>query len=100
MVTPEPVRDRMVALTRSMSALMRSAKGSIDVGAGLSKGTMTANRFSPQARYDKAECSRFMPLVAFSYRKAGIQARVKPRRRAMHAKNAVRTRQHRNASLA
>src|SRR5580704_17217843 len=42
MVTSEPVREMMVALTRSMSAATSATSGSIDASRGLSKGTITA----------------------------------------------------------
>src|SRR5579871_2480268 len=42
MVTSEPVRDRMVALTRAISAATSSTSPSIDALEGLSKGTITA----------------------------------------------------------
>src|ERR1700722_14175163 len=50
MVTSEPVRDRMVALTRSMSAATSSTSRSIDAPAGLSKGTITATPVSTFAQ--------------------------------------------------
>src|SRR5665647_1727719 len=46
MVTSEPVRDRMVALTRSISAATSAISSSIDAPAGLSKGTITATLVS------------------------------------------------------
>jgi len=42
MVTSEPVRDRMVAFTRAMSAATSLMSGSIEASEGLSKGTITA----------------------------------------------------------
>src|SRR5262249_17963671 len=48
-VTCDPVRDRIVALTRCMSAATRSARRSILAGERLSKGTMTATRRAPKA---------------------------------------------------
>src|SRR4051812_21298331 len=45
MVTSEPVRDRIVALTRSMSPATRATSSSIDAP-GVSKGTMTATPVS------------------------------------------------------
>jgi len=42
MVTSEPVRDKMAALTRSMSEATRATSSSIDAAEGLSKGTITA----------------------------------------------------------
>src|SRR5579875_2779978 len=46
MATCDPVRARMVALTRSMSAATSSLNRSSDAGRGLSKGTMTAKTVS------------------------------------------------------
>src|SRR5215468_9548053 len=46
MVTSEPVRDRIVALTRSMSAATSPTSASIEAFDGLSKGTITATRVS------------------------------------------------------
>src|ERR1700722_5342274 len=46
MVTSEPVRDRMVALTRSISAATSATSGSIEAVEGLSKGTITATLVS------------------------------------------------------
>src|SRR6267378_2172871 len=45
-VTSDPVRDRMVALTRSMSGATRSIRRPIE-GEGLSKGTTTAKGETP-----------------------------------------------------
>jgi hypothetical protein len=42
-VTSEPVREMMVALTRSISAATSSISGSIDGSPGFSNGTTTAN---------------------------------------------------------
>src|SRR3954447_26765811 len=50
MVTSEPVRDRMVALTRSMSAATRATSWSIDAAGWLSKGTITATPVSTFAQ--------------------------------------------------
>ena len=50
MVTSEPVRDRIVALTRSMSAATRSTNWSIEAPEGLSKGTITATPASTFAQ--------------------------------------------------
>src|SRR6185437_13603268 len=50
MVTSEPVRDRMVALTRSMSAATSSTSRSIEGFWGLSKGTITATPVSTFAQ--------------------------------------------------
>src|SRR5579859_1643349 len=46
MVTSEPVRDRIVAFTRSMSAATSWTSPSIDASDGLSKGTITATLVS------------------------------------------------------
>src|SRR5215207_5567712 len=46
MVTSEPVRDRIVVLTRSMSAATSPTSASIEAFDGLSKGTITATRVS------------------------------------------------------
>ena len=51
MVTSEPVRDRMVALTRSMSAATSATSCSIDASEGLSKGTITATPVSTFAQF-------------------------------------------------
>src|SRR5664279_2666981 len=51
MVTSEPVRDRIVALTRSMSAATRPTSSSIEAPEGLSKGTITATRVSTFALF-------------------------------------------------
>src|SRR6185437_3827205 len=50
MVTSEPVRDRMVALTRSISVATSSTSRSIDAFDGLSKGTITATPVSTFAQ--------------------------------------------------
>src|SRR3979409_1235792 len=50
MVTSEPVRDRIVALTRSISAATRPTSASIEAF-GLSKGTITATQVSTFAQY-------------------------------------------------
>src|SRR5579859_744860 len=52
MVTSEPVRDRIVALTRSMSAATRPTSASIEASWGLSKGTITATPVSTFAILD------------------------------------------------
>ena len=49
-VTCEPVRDRMVAFTRSMSGATSATRRSIDGAGWLSKGTTTAKGNSPQKR--------------------------------------------------
>jgi hypothetical protein len=46
MVTSDPVRDRIVVLTRSMSAATSPTSASIEAFDGLSKGTITATRVS------------------------------------------------------
>src|SRR3954453_22571745 len=46
MVTSDPVRDRIVALTRSMSAATSPTSASIEAFDGLSKGTITDTRVS------------------------------------------------------
>src|SRR6185437_14514780 len=51
MVTSEPVRDRIVALTRSMSAATSSTRRSIEAFEGLSKGTITATPVSTFAEF-------------------------------------------------
>src|SRR3954463_2831801 len=51
MVTSEPVRDRMVALTRSMSAAASPTSWSIDAAGWLSKGTITATPGSTFAHF-------------------------------------------------
>jgi hypothetical protein len=51
MVTSEPVRDRIVALTRSMSAATSPTSWSIDAFDGLSKGTITATLISRFAQF-------------------------------------------------
>jgi len=51
MVTCEPVRDRIVALTRSMSAPTSPTSWSIDALVGLSKGTITATLVSTFAQF-------------------------------------------------
>src|SRR5262249_26180906 len=57
-VTSEPVRDRMVALTRAMSAVTSATRASIDAPEGLSKGTITATPVSTFAmlRTDNRNC--------------------------------------------
>ncbi len=45
-VTSEPVRDRIVALTRSMSGATSALRRSIDAEGWFSKGTTTATGFS------------------------------------------------------
>src|SRR5215813_7778809 len=58
MATSEPVRDRMVALTRSMSGATSATIASMDAPAGLSKGTITATPVSAFAilRTDNRNC--------------------------------------------
>src|ERR1700691_1449758 len=51
MVTSEPVRDNIVALTRSMSAATSSTRWSIEAPEGLSKGTITATQASTFAQF-------------------------------------------------
>src|SRR5437773_12421133 len=51
MVTSEPVRDRIVALTRSISAATSATSSSIEAPAGLSKGTITATLVSTFAQW-------------------------------------------------
>src|SRR3954452_5157281 len=51
MVTSEPVRDRIVALTRSMSAATSPTSWSIDAAGWLSKGTITATPVSTIAQF-------------------------------------------------
>ena len=51
MVTSEPVRDRIVALTRSMSAATSATSSSIEALEGLSKGTITATLVSTFAQF-------------------------------------------------
>jgi hypothetical protein len=51
MVTSEPVRDRIVALTRSMSGATSATSSSIEALAGLSKGTITATLVSTFAQF-------------------------------------------------
>src|SRR3954451_24736609 len=51
MVTSEPVRDRIVALTRSISVAQRPTSASIEAFDGLSKGTITATRVSTFAQF-------------------------------------------------
>src|SRR3569832_2026806 len=57
-VTSEPVRDRIVALTRSMSAVTSATSPSIEAPDGLSKGTITATLVSAFAmvRPDNRNC--------------------------------------------
>src|SRR2546423_13990589 len=50
MVTSEPVRDRIVALTRSISAATSATSSSIEAPAGVSKGTITATLVSTFAQ--------------------------------------------------
>ena len=52
MVTSEPVRDRMVALTRSISAATSLTSASIEASSGVSKGTITATAVSTFAILD------------------------------------------------
>src|SRR5262245_12841557 len=49
-VTSDPVRDRMVAFTRSISAATRAVSRSIEGGEWLSNGTTTAKDQAPVAR--------------------------------------------------
>src|SRR5258705_6620466 len=51
MVTSEPVLDRMVVLTRSISAATRETSASIEAFDGLSKGTITATPVSTFAQF-------------------------------------------------
>src|SRR5437660_1573726 len=51
MVTSEPVRDRIVALTRSISAATSATSSSIEAVARLSKGTITATQVSNFAQF-------------------------------------------------
>src|SRR5512146_3163075 len=51
MVTSEPVRARIVALTRSMSGATSATNSSIEALAGLSKGTITATLVSTFAQF-------------------------------------------------
>src|SRR3954464_11367657 len=51
MVTSEPVRDRMVAFTRSISAATSPTRASIEAVARLSKGTITATLVSTFAQF-------------------------------------------------
>src|ERR1700754_5038202 len=51
MVTSDPVRDRIVALTRSISVAQRPTNASIEAFDGLSKGTITATRVSTFAQF-------------------------------------------------
>src|SRR3954452_14637089 len=51
MVTSEPVRDRMVAFTRSISAATSPTSASIEAVARLSKGTITATLVSTFAQF-------------------------------------------------
>src|SRR4249920_664501 len=51
MVTSEPVRDRIVALTRSISAATSPTSSSIEALDGLSKGTITATLVSTFAQF-------------------------------------------------
>src|SRR5258708_22137285 len=46
--TCDPVRDNMVVLTRSMSAVTSSLRRSMVAGERLSNGTMTAQRHAPE----------------------------------------------------
>src|ERR1700693_4293908 len=52
MVTPEPVRDRIVALTRSISGATSATSSSIEAPEGLSKGTITATLVSTFAQFE------------------------------------------------
>src|SRR5665213_600335 len=64
MVTSEPVRDRMVALTRSMSAATSPTSWSIEALDGLSKGTITATLVSTFAQ--------FAMNLGYNNRKCGV----------------------------
>src|SRR3954467_6038115 len=48
--TCDPVRDKIVVLTRAMSSATSSISRSMDDGERLSKGTMTAKRRAPNER--------------------------------------------------
>src|SRR5262249_18087570 len=61
MVTSEPVRERMVALTRSMSAATSATSGSIDASWGLSKGTITA---TPRSTFASLKIEHRNPKAA------------------------------------
>jgi hypothetical protein len=50
MATSEPVRDKMAALTRSMSAVKKSIRRAMDGGEGFSNGTTTAKGSLRQGR--------------------------------------------------
>src|SRR5260370_42430793 len=82
MVTSEPVRDRIVALTRSISAATSPTSSSIEALEGLSKGTITATPLSTFAQ---------LPLsLVITIESAGecgkatmrLKCRVQPSRRA------------------
>src|ERR1700759_4345563 len=69
MVTSEPVREMMVALTRSMSAATSATSGSIEAPWGLSKGTITATPSSTFAilkveHRNRGAASTGLPLTA------------------------------------
>src|SRR3954451_22356601 len=63
-VTSDPVRDRIVALTRSMSAATRPTSASIEAFDGLSKGTITATQVSNFGQF---------ALSLFCNRKCGLR---------------------------
>src|SRR5215510_11605490 len=50
MVTSDPVRDRMVPFTRSMSAVKNPIRRAMEGGEGFSNGTMTAKGSLQEAR--------------------------------------------------
>src|SRR5215475_10464478 len=50
MVTSDPVRDRMVPFTRSMSAVKNPIRRAMEGGEGFSNGTMTAKGSLREAR--------------------------------------------------
>src|SRR6478735_10895345 len=64
MVTSDPVRDRIVALTRSMSAATSPTSASIEAFDGLSKGTITATQVSNFGQF---------ALSLFYNRKCGLR---------------------------
>src|SRR5579871_3532906 len=84
MVTSDPVRARMAALTRSMSDATRPTRGSIDAPEGLSKGTITATRVSNLAILgtDNRKCQMW---------RQGLDAAGVPKGRALSLRELVRT---------
>src|SRR6185369_10583230 len=64
MVTSDPVRDRIVVLTRSISAATSPTSASIEAFDGLSKGTITATRVSNFGQF---------ALSLFYNRKCGLR---------------------------